>query len=138
MLVDLENAYGSWEHVGWLPYTDIKEAVFAKSSMLQRAHGYISITIQSKFLLEILFNHQPIGFIQQGWRYELPSLCTISKLQFPMYFVVKDHIISFYCCEKCFLRYATYILKEMDDSFEEAKMREIREIVNKFHPIIKF
>lgn len=35
MLIDLENAYGSWECVGWLPYTDINEVVFAKSSMLQ-------------------------------------------------------------------------------------------------------
>lgn len=64
MLIDLENAYGSWECVGWLPYADINEVVFAKSSMLQRAHGYIYVTIQSKFLLEIVFNHQPIGFIQ--------------------------------------------------------------------------
>lgn len=56
----------------------------------------------------------------------MPSLGTISQLQFLMYFVVEDHIISFYCCEKFFARYAMYILKEMDDSFEESKMKERR------------
>lgn len=57
-------------------------------------------------------------------------MCTSLQLQFPMYSALKDHFISFYCCEKSFARYALYMLKEMDGSSNESKRMERREIVN--------